>query len=175
MSTQRSERSSPKGKGPNGRNICRCGCGRESSPPRRNWFSQECVDAWKERNDITTIRRKVYKRDKGICAQCGINTDEAQWLASETLNRLSWSEQSEFRHLIIPPGFPSDLCRDWWEADHIVPVVRGGGQCGLEGYRTLCVPCHKRETARLASERAAERQATKRARDPQLQLVASIK
>lgn len=37
-----------------------------------------------------------------------------------------------------------------WEADHIVPVVEGGGGCGLEGYRTLCVPCHKTHTAALA-------------------------
>jgi 5-methylcytosine-specific restriction endonuclease McrA len=34
-----------------------------------------------------------------------------------------------------------------WEADHIVPVAEGGGACGLENYRTLCVPCHKEITA----------------------------
>ena len=44
-----------------------------------------------------------------------------------------------------------------WEADHIVPVVEGGGSCGLENIRTLCIPCHRRETAALAGRRAARR------------------
>jgi 5-methylcytosine-specific restriction endonuclease McrA len=38
--------------------------------------------------------------------------------------------------------------------DHIVPVVEGGGACGLENLRTLCKPCHKRVTAELAGRRA---------------------
>jgi hypothetical protein len=39
--------------------------------------------------------------------------------------------------------------RTMWDADHIVPVALGGGQCGLEGYRTLCLPCHRTATAEL--------------------------
>jgi 5-methylcytosine-specific restriction endonuclease McrA len=35
--------------------------------------------------------------------------------------------------------------------------VEGGGGCGLENYRTLCRPCHKDETAKLAARRARER------------------
>lgn len=35
--------------------------------------------------------------------------------------------------------------------------VRGGGQCSLDNYRTLCVPCHAVATKRLAGERAAAR------------------
>lgn len=44
-----------------------------------------------------------------------------------------------------------------WEADHIIPVSEGGGECGLENYRTLCIPCHRQETATLAKRRAAKR------------------
>ncbi len=33
-----------------------------------------------------------------------------------------------------------------WEADHIVPVADGGGECGLDNYRLLCRPCHVRVT-----------------------------
>lgn len=36
-----------------------------------------------------------------------------------------------------------------WEMDHIIPVAEGGGLCGLEGYRTLCAPCHGTETGNL--------------------------
>ena len=42
-------------------------------------------------------------------------------------------------------------CRagDLWQADHIVPVSEGGGEADLDNYRTLCDPCHARETAAL--------------------------
>lgn len=33
-----------------------------------------------------------------------------------------------------------------WEADHIVPVHKGGGGCGLENFQTLCVDCHKEKS-----------------------------
>lgn len=49
----------------------------------------------------------------------------------------------------------------WWEADHIVPVVEGGGECGLDGLRTLCVPCHRDVTAALNRRRAEARRAAK--------------
>lgn len=34
-----------------------------------------------------------------------------------------------------------------WHADHIVPVEKGGGLCGLDGIQTLCAPCHRRKSA----------------------------
>jgi 5-methylcytosine-specific restriction endonuclease McrA len=45
----------------------------------------------------------------------------------------------------------------YWEADHTIPVIEGGGECGLEGLRTLCSGCHKLETAALAARRAQRR------------------
>jgi 5-methylcytosine-specific restriction protein A len=44
-----------------------------------------------------------------------------------------------------------------WEADHIVPVAEGGGQCSLNGYRTLCLGCHKAETRKLRKRLARPR------------------
>jgi 5-methylcytosine-specific restriction protein A len=41
-----------------------------------------------------------------------------------------------------------------WEADHIVPVVEGGDS-NLENIRTLCIKCHRRETAELRKRRDA--------------------
>jgi len=29
-----------------------------------------------------------------------------------------------------------------WEADHIVPVIEGGGCCGVDNMQTLCLRCH---------------------------------
>lgn len=57
------------------------------------------------------------------------------------------------------------LCRRFsypYEIDHIVPVVEGGGCCGLPNLRTLCFPCHKQVTKALAGRRAAARRDKKR-------------
>lgn len=56
--------------------------------------------------------------------------------------------------------------RSMWDADHIIPVVKGGGGCGLENYASLCQPCHKAKTAKMAADRAAERKGI----DPQQEL-----
>ena len=45
--------------------------------------------------------------------------------------------------------------REWggrkhlWDADHIVPVAEGGGECDLSNMRTLCLRCHRAATAEL--------------------------
>ena len=36
-----------------------------------------------------------------------------------------------------------------WDADHILPVAEGGGQCDLDNLRTLCLLCHREVTADL--------------------------
>ncbi|KAJ1486586.1 hypothetical protein T484DRAFT_1789225 [Baffinella frigidus] len=38
---------------------------------------------------------------------------------------------------------------DFWQADHIKPVAEGGGLVQIDGFRTLCTPCHATETAGL--------------------------
>jgi hypothetical protein len=37
----------------------------------------------------------------------------------------------------------------FWQVDHLVPVIEGGGTCGLENLRTLCTPCHLQATRAL--------------------------
>ncbi len=68
----------------------------------------------------------------------------------------SWHHLREF---YTPLGIYLSGCG--YEVDHIVPRVWGGGN-ELANLRTLCIPDHKGETARLAAERAAERQDAKR-------------
>lgn len=50
----------------------------------------------------------------------------------------------------------------WWrktfyDVNHKVAVVDGGGECGLENLETLCLICHVGETARQNEERAWRR------------------
>jgi 5-methylcytosine-specific restriction endonuclease McrA len=46
-----------------------------------------------------------------------------------------------------------------WDADHIVPVAEGGGQCDLSNMRTLCLKCHAQATAGLRVRIRAGQQA----------------
>ena len=41
-----------------------------------------------------------------------------------------------------------------WDMDHILAVRDGGGQAGLSGLQTLCIPCHRRRTAEQRRARA---------------------
>jgi 5-methylcytosine-specific restriction endonuclease McrA len=39
--------------------------------------------------------------------------------------------------------------KSMWDADHILPVAEGGGQCDLSNMRTLCLRCHRMVTSAL--------------------------
>jgi 5-methylcytosine-specific restriction endonuclease McrA len=201
MSTKRRAHATFVGKGPNGRNLCFCGCGREVEKPRINWFSDACVSAWKRINDPATIRRLVHERDHGICAVCGVDSDREQRIALETERLWHWLARREAERLLDLKQLPSSSgdgkayafgeCWHWanvwvaeqikargwstsghtWEADHIVPVVEGGGQCGLENYRTLCLRCHRKATAELARRRASARRGQNQAKSKQIPLL----
>lgn len=43
----------------------------------------------------------------------------------------------------------------FWDADHIVTVKDGGGDCSLDNIRTLCIQCHKK--IRLNNEKNGRR------------------
>lgn len=133
-------------KGPTGRPCCRY-CSQEVPKGRRTFCSETCVHEWKVRTDPGYVRRKVQERDRGICAQCGLDTDAF----IETIYReYRWVERDQ---VLRARGFNPHGHR--WEADHIVPVSEGGGECGLENYRTLCIPCHRAATKQLHQRRSA--------------------
>jgi hypothetical protein len=77
------------------------------------------------------------------------------------LKRLAKARIQRLRREYEAEGFDrikkSGRVTSFWDLDHIVEVVRGGGACGPENLQTLCQPCHKAKTRRLAAERAAER------------------
>lgn len=118
---------------------------------RFTFCSQACVDLWVIRTG-SGMERFLKKRDRGICAIC--RRDCIKWL--KEFRMLPAEHKPEF---LAQHGIPPHRRRRFWDIDHIVPVVEGGGSCGPENLRTLCIPCHRRVTAELAAKRAAERQA----------------
>lgn len=163
--------------------LCR-ECGGPITGRRKTWCSDECVNAYKVRSDPTFVRRAVFERDQGVCARCDLDTETVRkavnvatseavraWKASRRATEsVSW-----VRYRLRgwnPPGL-AELARDarkailvefglapwwnrktFWDADHVVAVHQGGGECDLDNYQTLCVRCHQARSSHQARRRA---------------------
>jgi 5-methylcytosine-specific restriction endonuclease McrA len=140
--------------GPNGRALCRW-CNLEVPAGRRTFCSSWCVHEWKLRSNPGYLRAQVFGRDRGICLLCGLDT-VAEW---RRIRRLRGPARAQG---LRDWGLGSRLRKSLWDADHIVPVAEGGGECDLTNLRTLCLKCHRQATSelrkRLGSARTAQGQ-----------------
>jgi 5-methylcytosine-specific restriction endonuclease McrA len=110
---------------------------------RRTFCSDFCVHQWRLRSDPGYLRDKVFLRDKGVCALCGVDTVAAY----KALKRSRGDARVE---ALTMWGLRSvGARRSLWDADHVLPVAEGGGECDLENLRTLCLLCHREATADL--------------------------
>ena len=150
-------------KGPNGRNLCR-GCAVEVPKGRRTFCGGDCVDAWRITTDPGFARHKVFERDKGICADC--DRDCVAWrkvIAAEyraVMKKQGWDSAQQIITSRHGRAVFVRMSGTLWDADHTDAVQEGGGLCGLEGFQTLCIPCHQTKTALHAARRAGRRMAT---------------
>lgn len=128
-------------KSPSGKPLCRW-CHSEVPGRRRTFCSDVCVHEWKLRTDAGYLREQVLARDKGVCAQCGVDTIRLR----RDMRKLDYAARREFlKKWNLREGSRKSL----WDADHILPVAEGGGQCDLANMRTLCLLCHAKATAAL--------------------------
>lgn len=168
MSTNRIEPMRQRAQG-----FCR-GCGEPVGKGRRTWCSQACVDAALIKLNPGVARFRVLQRDSGVCASCGFDALKVERIINRLRDGLyqrtggpSVNASATIDAIVLLfraagiPGASWSYHHHLWEADHIVPVVEGGGGCELENYRTLCLPCHRRETRALASRRAEARRLAK--------------
>jgi 5-methylcytosine-specific restriction enzyme A len=131
--------------GPNGLPLCRW-CDLEILARRRRTFcSNYCVDQWRLRTDPGYLRDQVFARDRGICALCRADTIAIY----AALKRTPARSPARAAGLSFYGMKSIAARRSLWDADHILPVAEGGGQCDLDNLRTLCLPCHRAATARL--------------------------
>lgn len=116
---------------------------------KRRWHPA-CVSAYKLAAWSVEQRRVCWARDQGVCGVCGLDTAAA--------TRSSCSEDHwRIYHSTLGYRNTGHL----WQADHIRPLVDGGGldlaYFAAENLRTTCTSCHKAKTKREAGERAARR------------------
>lgn len=134
-------------KGSQGRNLCRW-CNLEVPQGRFTFCSQFCVEEWRLRTDPGFLRDRAFERDRGLCALCGVDA-HAAW------RELRQSRGVKRVRLLTRWGMKSLSRRTLWDADHILPVVEGGGECDLLNIRTLCILCHRKVTSELRGRRKA--------------------
>ena len=141
-------------------------CGKSCRSVRFKFCGEKCRDYAYIRCIPSYARQKVRERDKGICAICGFDTEKLSRILRHARRQMGSNHGNhgsqakgvltEIREAIGLPPYEA-----LWQADHITPVVEGGGMCGLENYRTLCALCHRKETKALAARRARKHRALK--------------
>ncbi|PVV05068.1 hypothetical protein BB560_000406 [Smittium megazygosporum] len=167
-------------RGISGNVLCRY-CGKETKTLFQTFCDDNCVQEFTIRTQPKIVRQKLYERDNGVCALCyfpantyfkKLKNSKSYEEAMKILDSLemeisqiwkkktkairdksNWiadSKEKQEACKLITPGL-------FWEAAHITDVVDGGGICGLEGYRTLCVPCHEIETRNCDIRRNCKR------------------
>jgi 5-methylcytosine-specific restriction protein A len=121
--------------------VCRW-CGGAVPKGRFTFCSPVCVHQWRLRTDPSYLREQVFARDRGICAACGVDTAALR----KEFRKLDYRTRREFlKEWKLEEGWRRSL----WDADHIVPVAEGGGECDLSNMRTLCLKCHRQVTVEL--------------------------
>lgn len=128
-------------------------CGTAAPRPRTKWCSDRCVAEFKERCDPTTYRNLAIERDGMVCRECGRDIVAAQAAAEREAeeNFVKFSDWRVREAIFKRHGMARG---QWFEVDHIVPVVEGGGLCGIDNLRVVCGACHAVATKRLSRRRA---------------------
>ena len=132
---------------------------KESSEMKRvaTWESFFCsYDCYKSRRIRAghDIRETLFELERGVCQICHVD-------AHDMFRRVHVLTSTSERRRFLSTHWPAFQTQtkakifndpkegDFWQADHIIPVVEGGGTCDISNLRTLCTPCHEKETSKL--------------------------
>lgn len=110
-------------------------CGAPCPKGRWGWCSKECQSAFFTRCNQADAKRAVIRRD-----------------AIEPAKHLGDC-------IVACAACGAHMRAGKTEMDHIIPVSEGGGLCGLENYRLLCLVCHKQESSEGTRRRTRQRRA----------------
>jgi superfamily II DNA or RNA helicase len=153
--------------------------------------SSKCEKDMKVKASSGAARQQLMKRDRGICDICNLDcatlvkrlqsieknqeadSEEMPLWKQQRERLLSRKEYQVFASKLSSAMKESLIDRALsgkaWQADHIIPVFEGGGQCTITNLRTLCTACHREVTAEQASKRKRERLTLKKERETKKQ------
>lgn len=126
----------------------------------------------RSRYQVGLTLNDVYPNIEGFCAcGCGekLTARQRKWSSGKCrdLAFLNFSvvkgDTVIIRHMLYSTD--QGACRncgeitDNWQADHILPVCKGGGGSSLDNFQTLCLACHQEKTYSLSHQSAISSQA----------------
>lgn len=128
----------------------------EFHPDNRDWVK---LDKFRRYQNALSVHNLFPNLKNGLCG-CGCNSPlskgRSRWSTNDCQERaieLFWiikGDIPKIRKALLKRDLGAcrhcGLISDTWQADHIIPVHKGGGACGLDNYQTLCVECHKQKT-----------------------------
>jgi 5-methylcytosine-specific restriction endonuclease McrA len=97
------------------------------------------------------MREHLYLRDLGVCHSCNVDTRLSK-IELENCEREVRRKNDSVSIGILGRCLASlgitvkESRKSLWHADHVNPVMFGGGTSGLDNLQTLCVKCHKLKT-----------------------------
>lgn len=122
------------------------------------------------RGESKYLRTITYRRDGGVCAKCGLDTEKLIDIAAEADLRPSFVQDTDDPHIILAKYWTEKFgqaARDTlWDADHVISVEEWPedmpGLNSINNLQTLCLHCHPEKTADHAARRAKRRKQRKK-------------
>lgn len=134
--------------------LCSCDAQLEFKKAKEQYSEAHRLLCWLERRADDELRKlHHYKLPASQVTQL-LWPDAVDKNGRMNFDKLHKLRDKEARHWCPAADAGWTLSRhEGWDVDHIIPVIEGGGQCGLDSLRTLCHPCHKAVTRELAHRR----------------------
>jgi 5-methylcytosine-specific restriction protein A len=141
-------------------------CAKAVKKPKIYWCgNDDCLRQYRLRSDTGYLRSAVFERDKGVCAECGLDTEALAAAFKEAIKTACQDATDKFKAL----GFKIKnsvygTTEHLWENNHRLAVSEGGGASWdkdfdiLANCETLCLNCHKKHTAGVNKRRRAKSQ-----------------
>jgi len=150
----------------NGKPLC-VWCDGKLTGRQQRWCGEKCIGEFNLISNFDLLADKVWERDQSKCVLCGLEGKRVFDRAFPRYPHKTWMRTTEDRESYeadwerfvaeeLPLARETRAQYPWlkptvtpMQVDHIIPVVEGGGCCGIENLRLLCHPCHAAETYNL--------------------------
>jgi len=164
------------------RGTCRV-CNLPVKPPKLYYFGSPECDKLRHFGGMNP-RNLLFCRDNGVCCSCGLDTlklidilankGAVPAFISDHLKFLIKREhedaprQAAIEYQLEQWNVPNrgNVRKSLWDMDHVIPVEEYTGDIEylneLSNLQTLCIPCHKKRSAKQAGGRAKRKKREKK-------------